>query len=94
MNVTSEIQEDIIPNNILMIGHGVGKTEIARRPGANCRCTVCKSGGFQIYRGRLWGVTLKAWFATGGAIGQHGQRKKEEVKEKAAAAVETLFLMP
>lgn len=28
MNVTSEIQEDIIPNNILMIGAtGVGKTE-------------------------------------------------------------------
>jgi ATP-dependent HslUV protease ATP-binding subunit HslU len=32
MNVTSEIQNEIIPNNILMIGAtGVGKTEIARR---------------------------------------------------------------
>ncbi len=32
MNVSSEIQGDIIPNNILMIGAtGVGKTEIARR---------------------------------------------------------------
>jgi ATP-dependent HslUV protease ATP-binding subunit HslU len=32
MNVTSDIQNEIIPNNILMIGAtGVGKTEIARR---------------------------------------------------------------
>jgi ATP-dependent HslUV protease ATP-binding subunit HslU len=32
MNVDSEIRNDIIPNNILMIGTtGVGKTEIARR---------------------------------------------------------------
>ena len=32
MNVTSDIQSEIVPNNILMIGAtGVGKTEIARR---------------------------------------------------------------
>jgi ATP-dependent HslUV protease ATP-binding subunit HslU len=32
MNVKSEIQSEIVPNNILMIGAtGVGKTEIARR---------------------------------------------------------------
>src|ERR1043165_4514962 len=32
MNVKSDIQDDIVPNNILMIGAtGVGKTEIARR---------------------------------------------------------------
>ena len=32
MNVASEIQDEIVPNNILMIGAtGVGKTEIARR---------------------------------------------------------------
>jgi ATP-dependent HslUV protease ATP-binding subunit HslU len=32
MNVDSDIREDIMPNNILMIGNtGVGKTEIARR---------------------------------------------------------------
>ncbi|MFT5641108.1 MAG: ATP-dependent HslUV protease ATP-binding subunit HslU, partial [Cyclobacteriaceae bacterium] len=32
MNVKTEIQGDIVPNNILMIGAtGVGKTEIARR---------------------------------------------------------------
>jgi len=32
MNVTDEIKNEIIPNNILMIGAtGVGKTEIARR---------------------------------------------------------------
>jgi ATP-dependent HslUV protease ATP-binding subunit HslU len=32
MNVTSDIQKDIVPNNILLIGStGVGKTEIARR---------------------------------------------------------------
>jgi ATP-dependent HslUV protease ATP-binding subunit HslU len=32
MNVKSDIQSEIVPNNILMIGPtGVGKTEIARR---------------------------------------------------------------
>ena len=32
MNVRSDIQNEIVPNNILMIGAtGVGKTEIARR---------------------------------------------------------------
>ena len=32
MNVQGEIKNDIIPNNILLIGStGVGKTEIARR---------------------------------------------------------------
>ena len=32
MNVQGEIRNDIIPNNILLIGStGVGKTEIARR---------------------------------------------------------------
>ena len=32
MNVKSDIQTEIVPNNILMIGAtGVGKTEIARR---------------------------------------------------------------
>ncbi|HRI78075.1 MAG TPA: AAA family ATPase, partial [Cyclobacteriaceae bacterium] len=32
MNVTSELRNEIVPNNILMIGAtGVGKTEIARR---------------------------------------------------------------
>ena len=32
MNVASDIQDEIVPNNILMIGAtGVGKTEIARR---------------------------------------------------------------
>ena len=32
MNVVEEIQDEIVPNNILLIGStGVGKTEIARR---------------------------------------------------------------
>ena len=37
MNVQNEIQGEIMPNNILMIGAtGVGKTEIARRPCPYC----------------------------------------------------------
>ena len=52
--LSEEMQEEITPKNILMMGPtGVGKTEIARRLVDGC--SVCKSGSNKVYRSRLCG---------------------------------------
>jgi ATP-dependent HslUV protease ATP-binding subunit HslU len=50
----ADLQEEIIPKNIIMIGPtGVGKTEIARRLARLVNAPFRQGGGDQVYRGRL-----------------------------------------
>ena len=44
LQLEENMQQDITPKNLLMIGPtGVGKTEIARRLAKSCQCAFCKS---------------------------------------------------
>ena len=54
MHVKEEMQKEIVPNNILMIGAtGVGKTEIARRLAKIADAPFTKVEASEIYRSRL-----------------------------------------
>lgn len=93
--VKSEIQKDIVPNNILMIGStGVGKTEIARRLAkvANAPFTKVEASKFTEvgYVGR--DVESMVRDLAEQAIALVREVKNEEVKEKAAHAVEEVIL--
>ncbi|AFL86241.1 ATP-dependent protease HslVU, ATPase subunit [Belliella baltica DSM 15883] len=93
--VKSEIQKDIVPNNILMIGStGVGKTEIARRLAkiANAPFTKVEASKFTEvgYVGRDVESMVRDLVEQSVHLVQ--AQKNEEVKEKAAAAVEEIIL--
>ncbi len=93
--VTSEIQKDIVPNNILMIGStGVGKTEIARRLAkvANAPFTKVEASKFTEvgYVGRDVESMVRDLMEQSIALVR--EVKNEEVKEKAATAVEEAIL--
>ncbi|MDN3205562.1 ATP-dependent protease ATPase subunit HslU [Algoriphagus sediminis] len=93
--VTSEIQKDIVPNNILMIGStGVGKTEIARRLAkvANAPFTKVEASKFTEvgYVGR--DVESMVRDLAEQAIALVREVKNEEVKEKAEHSVEEAIL--
>ena len=95
MNVTSEIQGDIMPNNILMIGAtGVGKTEIARRLAkiADAPFTKVEASKFTEvgYVGR--DVESMVRDLVDQAVNLVKARKKEEVKERAQQVVEDIIL--
>ena len=95
MNVKSEIQGDIVPNNILMIGAtGVGKTEIARRLAkiADAPFTKVEASKFTEvgYVGR--DVESMVRDLVEQSVNLVKTRKKEEVGEKAAEIVENLIL--
>lgn len=95
MNVTSEIQGDIMPNNILMIGAtGVGKTEIARRLAkiADAPFTKVEASKFTEvgYVGR--DVESMVRDLVDQSVNLVKARKKEEVKERAEQVVEDLIL--
>ncbi len=95
MNVRSEIQGDIVPNNILMIGPtGVGKTEIARRLAkiADAPFTKVEASKFTEvgYVGR--DVESMVRDLVEQSVNLVKNRKKEEVKEKAAQIVEDIIL--
>ena len=52
--LSEDMQNEIIPKNILLIGPtGVGKTEIARRPAPSGRRAVYQSRSDEIYGSRL-----------------------------------------
>lgn len=95
MNVTSEIQGEIVPNNILMIGPtGVGKTEIARRLAkiADAPFTKVEASKFTEvgYVGR--DVESMVRDLVEQSVNLVKTRKKEEVMEKASQVVEDLIL--
>ena len=95
MNVQGEIKNDIIPNNILLIGStGVGKTEIARRLAkiADAPFTKVEASKFTEvgYVGR--DVESMVRDLVEQAVNMVRKRKKAEVKAKAEAIVENIIL--
>ncbi|MDX5438566.1 MAG: ATP-dependent protease ATPase subunit HslU [Pontibacter sp.] len=95
MNADKAIQGDIVPNNILMIGAtGVGKTEIARRLAkiADAPFTKVEASKFTEvgYVGR--DVESMVRDLVEQSVNLVKQKKKEEVKQKAAELVEDIIL--
>lgn len=95
MNTPEEIQGEIVPNNILMIGAtGVGKTEIARRLAkiADAPFTKVEASKFTEvgYVGR--DVESMVRDLVEQSVNLVKAAKKEEVKEKAAIIVEDIIL--
>ena len=93
--VKSDLQKDIVPNNILMIGStGVGKTEIARRLAkiANAPFTKVEASKFTEvgYVGR--DVESMVRDLVEHSVNLVKETKNEEVKEKAAVIVEDMLL--
>ena len=93
--VKSDIQKDIVPNNILMIGStGVGKTEIARRLAkiANAPFTKVEASKFTEvgYVGRDVESMVRDLVEQSVALVR--EQKNEAVKAKAADAVEEIIL--
>lgn len=93
--VKSDLQKDIVPNNILMIGStGVGKTEIARRLAkiANAPFTKVEASKFTEvgYVGR--DVESMVRDLVEQSINLVKAAKNEEVKEKASLIVEDILL--
>ena len=95
MNVKEDIQGDIVPNNILLIGStGVGKTEIARRLAkiADAPFTKVEASKFTEvgYVGR--DVESMVRDLVEQSVNMVKVAKKEEVKEKAAEVVDGIIL--
>ena len=95
MNVKSDIQEDIIPNNILMIGAtGVGKTEIARRLAKIADAPFVKVEASKFTEVGYVGRDVESMVRdlVEQSVNMVKARKKEEVKSKAAIVVEEIIL--
>jgi len=95
MKVNTEIQNEIIPNNILMIGTtGVGKTEIARRIAKISDAPFVKVEASKFtevgYVGRDVESMVRDLMEQ--AINLVKTKKKETVKEKAEQIVEEIIL--
>ncbi len=95
MNADKEIQGEIIPNNILMIGTtGVGKTEIARRLAkiADAPFTKVEASKFTEigYVGR--DVESMVRDLVEQSVNLVKSKKKEDVREKATQVVEDILL--
>ncbi len=95
MNVKSDLQEEIMPNNILMIGAtGVGKTEIARRLARIAEAPFVKVEASKFtevgYVGRDVESMVRDLVAHAVLIVKN--KKQEEVKEKAEQIVEDIIL--
>lgn len=95
MNVPTDLQSEIMPNNILLIGAtGVGKTEIARRLAkiADAPFTKVEASKFTEvgYVGR--DVESMVRDLVEHAVNMVKIKKKEEVKEKASQIVEEIIL--
>ncbi|MGE0588210.1 MAG: ATP-dependent protease ATPase subunit HslU [Cyclobacteriaceae bacterium] len=95
MSVKSEIQSEIVPNNILMIGAtGVGKTEIARRLAKLADAPFVKVEASKFtevgYVGRDVESIVRDLVEQ--AVNMIKARKKDQVKERAAAIVDEIIL--
>src|SRR5215475_11563992 len=94
MNTKSEIQGEIVPNNILMIGAtGVGKTEIARRLAKIADAPFVKVEASKFTEVGYVGRDVESMVRdlVEQSVNMVKARKKEEVKEKAAQAVEDVI---
>ena len=95
MHVKSDIQNEIIPNNILMIGAtGVGKTEIARRLAKIADAPFVKVEASKFTEVGYVGRDVESMVRdlVEQSVNVVKASKKEEVKEKAAQAVEDIIL--
>jgi len=95
MNITSDMKNEIIPNNILMIGAtGVGKTEIARRLAKIADAPFVKVEASKFTEVGYVGRDVESMVRdlVEQSVNMVKARKKEEVKEKAAAIVEDIIL--
>jgi len=95
MNVKSDIQAEIVPNNILMIGAtGVGKTEIARRLAKIADAPFVKVEASKFTEVGYVGRDVESMVRdlVEQSINMVKAKKKEDVKEKAAQAVEEIIL--
>src|SRR5687768_7998485 len=95
MNTRSDIQGEIIPNNILMIGAtGVGKTEIARRLARIADAPFVKVEASKFTEVGYVGRDVESMVRdlVEQSVNLVKSRKKEEVKEKAAMMVEDIIL--
>ncbi len=95
MHVKSEIQNEIIPNNILMIGAtGVGKTEIARRLAKIADAPFVKVEASKFTEVGYVGRDVESMVRdlVEQSVTLVKASKKEAVREKAAQAVEDIIL--
>ncbi|HTF17958.1 MAG TPA: ATP-dependent protease ATPase subunit HslU [Chryseolinea sp.] len=95
MNVKNDMQSEIVPNNILMIGAtGVGKTEIARRLAKIADAPFVKVEASKFTEVGYVGRDVESMVRdlVEQAVNMVKARKKEEVKEKAASSVEDIIL--
>src|SRR5574339_163116 len=95
MNVKSEIQGEIVPNNILMIGAtGVGKTEIARRLAKIADAPFVKVEASKFTEVGYVGRDVESMVRDLVELGVEMIREErlEEVKEKAALNAEERLL--
>src|SRR5688572_20423834 len=95
MHVQSDIQNEIIPNNILMIGAtGVGKTEIARRLAKIADAPFVKVEASKFTEVGYVGRDVESMVRdlVEQSVTLIKASKKEAVKEKAAQAVEDIIL--
>ena len=95
MSVKTEIKNEIVPNNILMIGAtGVGKTEIARRLAKLADAPFVKVEASKFTEVGYVGRDVESMVRdlVEQSVNMVKSRKKEEVKEKAAAIVEDIIL--
>jgi ATP-dependent HslUV protease ATP-binding subunit HslU len=95
MNVKTEMRDEIVPNNILMIGAtGVGKTEIARRLAKIADAPFVKVEASKFTEVGYVGRDVESMVRdlVEQSVNMVKAKKKEEVKEKAAQIVEDIIL--
>jgi ATP-dependent HslUV protease ATP-binding subunit HslU len=95
MNVRADIQGEIVPNNILMIGAtGVGKTEIARRLARIADAPFVKVEASKFTEVGYVGRDVESMVRdlVEQSVNLVKAKKKEEVREKAAVIVEDIIL--
>ncbi|BDC98298.1 ATP-dependent protease ATPase subunit HslU [Persicobacter psychrovividus] len=95
MSVRSELQKEIVPNNILMIGAtGVGKTEIARRLAKIARAPFTKVEASKFTEVGYVGRDVESMVRdlVEQAVNLVKKEKEVGVKERATEAVENIIL--
>ncbi|RXK87987.1 ATP-dependent protease ATPase subunit HslU [Chlorobaculum sp. 24CR] len=94
-NVSEELRDEIMPNNIIMIGPtGVGKTEIARRLAKLARAPFVKVEASKFTEVGYVGRDVESMIRdlVEQSVAMVRSEKSEEVKEKAALLVEERLL--